>query len=95
MASECFVYFIQSGKGGPVKIGTARCVKTRIAQLQTGNPVGLILLLTLQGNSDEERMRGILLRIKESGRYGPEGPQHEKALAIVDEALHALAEGEE
>lgn len=50
-----WVYFIQSGDGGPVKIGSARCVKTRIGQLQTGNPVPLIFLLALPGSDVQER----------------------------------------
>ncbi len=39
------VYFIQAGKGGPIKIGLSQCVERRCANMQTGNH----LLLTVIG----------------------------------------------
>ena len=43
------LYFIQSVDGGPIKIGRARDVKRRMAQLQIGSPVWLELLLAVHG----------------------------------------------
>src|SRR4051794_36195224 len=42
------IYFIQAGMGGPVKIGLARGVMSRLATLQTAHPHKLILLGTIQ-----------------------------------------------
>ncbi|MES2902705.1 MAG: GIY-YIG nuclease family protein [Pseudomonadota bacterium] len=38
------IYFIQSGDGGPVKIGFASNLYARFHQLQSGNPVGLKII---------------------------------------------------
>lgn len=46
MAGES-VYFVQSGTGGPIKIGFTRKVGERIWGMQTGNPEELKLLLVL------------------------------------------------
>jgi hypothetical protein len=44
-ASErSWVYFIESGEGGPIKIGYGKNVDYRISNLQMGNPVQLRLL---------------------------------------------------
>jgi hypothetical protein len=43
-----YVYFVQSGRGGPIKIGKARDPKVRLRELQVGNPVALTLLATLR-----------------------------------------------
>lgn len=52
------VYFIQAAHGGPVKIGRARCVNTRIASLQTAHPYPLQLLAVLPnaGRNVEQRL---------------------------------------
>ena len=43
--SECYVYIMRSGHGdGPIKIGVASNPEKRIAGLQVGNPVAIILL---------------------------------------------------
>lgn len=44
-----FVYFVQVGLSGPIKIGTAQNVKQRITQLQTANPNPLRLLAVVRG----------------------------------------------
>lgn len=41
---NAFVYFIQSGFMGPIKIGVAVNVKRRMESLQAGNPVELKLI---------------------------------------------------
>lgn len=43
-----FVYFVQAGTDGPVKIGKANDVEKRIAELQTGCPHKLELLVTVE-----------------------------------------------
>lgn len=45
-----FVYFIQAGANGPVKIGFADNVKKRLGELQTGCPHRLALLATIEHN---------------------------------------------
>lgn len=49
------VYFIQSGEGGPVKIGYAIDVASRLSGNQVGNPVILKLLATCEGGKALER----------------------------------------
>lgn len=45
-----FVYFIQQGESGPVKIGYAHDPLKRMGQLQTGNPNDLTLRQVVPGN---------------------------------------------
>jgi Meiotically Up-regulated Gene 113 (MUG113) protein len=49
-----FVYFIQSGTTGPVKIGTSKSPARRTGELQTGNPRELILRHVIPGDRDVE-----------------------------------------
>jgi len=49
-----FVYFIQSGDQGPLKIGWAMQPSKRLKELQTGNPQKLRLLSTLAGSLRDE-----------------------------------------
>lgn len=51
---EGFVYFVQAGERGPIKIGWTQDVDRRIAELQTANAKKLILLGTLPGTLDTE-----------------------------------------
>jgi hypothetical protein len=50
-----FVYIIQSGDDGPVKIGTAKDPIMRVAELQTGSPYQLYLREVLVGGVRIER----------------------------------------
>lgn len=51
-----WLYFLQSGPGGPIKIGfTSRHVSARLAVLQVGNPHPLELLRSVPGNREDER----------------------------------------
>lgn len=50
-----WVYFIQSGDDGPVKIGVAIDPADRLATLQQGNPTPLRLLAVYRGFPFEER----------------------------------------
>lgn len=49
-----FVYFIQSGEHGPVKIGLAQDPLRRMAELQTGNPEDLFLRHVVPGKRADE-----------------------------------------
>jgi len=48
--SKCFVYFLQRGPGGPVKIGYSIALKKRIRALQTASAEKLELLCALEGD---------------------------------------------
>lgn len=50
-----FVYFIQQGDDGPVKIGTAVDPLERLRQLQPGNPVPLTIRYVVPGDHFVER----------------------------------------
>ncbi len=43
---DSVTYFIQAVDGGPIKIGTARDVSARLAELQVANPNELVILGT-------------------------------------------------
>lgn len=60
------VYFIQAGANGPIKIGTATDLPTRIATLQTGCPEPLVILGTIPGDLLVE---GALHRALSDHRY--------------------------
>lgn len=46
------IYAIQAGEGGPIKIGFAEDVRSRMSSLQTGCPVRLTLLGTCEVSDD-------------------------------------------
>ena len=46
-----FVYFVRSGRNGPIKIGVAKNVENRMDTLQTGNPTELILIAKVKCKS--------------------------------------------
>lgn len=48
------VYFIQSGRGGPIKVGVAADPRARLGQLQVGNPKRLRLLGSIPGDASIE-----------------------------------------
>lgn len=43
-----YLYFIRSGRSGPIKIGVAKNVESRMDNLQTGNPIQLILIAKMK-----------------------------------------------
>lgn len=51
---KSWVYFIRRGERGPIKIGWSKSPVGRLAQLQTGQEVKLVLLATAPGGSQEE-----------------------------------------
>jgi hypothetical protein len=48
------IYFVQCGKGGPIKIGHSTNPRKRLRQLQNGSPYELRLLGVLAGNLEKE-----------------------------------------
>lgn len=77
-----FIYFIQAGPDGPIKIGWSREVKKRAATIQSWEPVELECLATLQGPMATEQA---LHRRFGSARIRGEwfNPTHE-LLAYID-----------
>lgn len=66
------VYFIQSGAGGPIKIGFSDDPGRRLAQLQTGHSGPLALMGWIQGDVSRERelhARFRADRIREDGEW--------------------------
>lgn len=55
MSKTRSVYFVEAGKGGPIKIGTAYDVPARIRDLQGANAKKLHLLVTVPGGHKIER----------------------------------------
>lgn len=53
--AEQFVYFVQAGDDGPVKIGLAKEPLRRVSSLQTGSPVPLRLRHVVPGDHALER----------------------------------------
>jgi len=50
-----YIYFIQQGRDGPVKIGFTKDVENRMKNLQTANPAPLDLLVFYPGNQEMEK----------------------------------------
>lgn len=50
-----FVYVVQGDPGTPIKVGYAADPRRRVAELQTGNPQELHLLLVFPGGKEVER----------------------------------------
>jgi Meiotically up-regulated gene 113 len=49
------IYFVQMLVGGPIKIGWATSVASRVATLQLGCPYPLVVLATMAGTMSDER----------------------------------------
>jgi hypothetical protein len=52
--TEGFVYFVQEGDDGPIKIGWASDLVDRLERLQTGNPRELRIIASLPGSRATE-----------------------------------------
>lgn len=68
------IYFVQAVDGGMVKIGTARDVARRIAQLEAHYGEPLVVLNTMEGGKKEERALHRLfahLRHKRTEQFHP------------------------
>ena len=55
LSDPTFIYFIQSGEDGPIKIGFSGSPDRRVPQLQTGNPRELLLRHVIPGDTAIER----------------------------------------
>lgn len=85
--SPGFVYFIQPASGGLIKIGWARDPETRRNELQTGSPVPLRIIGTIEGDQKLEReIHGRFAHLREHGEWFR--PQQE-IKAFMDEQLAA------
>jgi hypothetical protein len=72
--SESFVYFVQQGITGPIKIGRSVKPIGRMRELQTGNPVALRLLGVERGGSRRERaLQKQFSHLQVGGETGAEG----------------------
>ena len=49
------IYLIRAKNGGPFKVGVAKNINTRLAQLQCGNPQELELVCSVEGSYAEEK----------------------------------------
>lgn len=79
-----FVYFVQAGTGGPIKIGYAKDVAKRVAGLQVGCPWPLILLGTIE-HEDARRVEGSILGALRTYRISGEW------IACVDASCELLS----
>lgn len=86
--AESFVYFIQAGHDGPIKIGISTNVPARLASLQTSVPYKLRLLVTIPGDVCIERQlhREHALDRLEGEWFRPTGA----ILRRVDELIHGM-----
>lgn len=64
------VYFIKCSLTGLVKIGTAKQVAQRLAELQTGSPGQLVLIAEIEGDRAEEmRLHAQFHSLRERGEW--------------------------
>lgn len=52
--SDFYIYFAQAGVDGPVKIGRATDLRSRLFQLQTASPYEILLLAAIRGPAQWE-----------------------------------------
>jgi len=77
------LYFVQSTRGGAIKIGFAIDLAARISNLQTGNPEGLKVLLAYDGTSeDEEQLHARFNSLRTRGEWFK--PETELLVFITD-----------
>jgi hypothetical protein len=82
------IYFIESGKGGPIKVGWAKdSVSERLTILQTGNPEHLNLVGVVVGDVQAERA---LHRVLGWARIRGEWFAREPALRVLDRLRRGL-----
>lgn len=84
-----FVYFVQAGEGGPIKIGVANDPRARAATLQTGNHQRLTLLLWVPGTQRHEAE--LHARFKEHRVRGEWFEPVSPLLSFIEGARWALA----
>lgn len=71
-----YVYFIQcNGDKGPIKIGIARDVPSRLAHLRIANPYPLVVLATRPGTAkDEHALHRRFQKLRIQGEWFRPGP---------------------
>ncbi len=74
-----FIYFVQEGHDGPIKIGTTQHLKLRLSSLQTGSARRLKVLGTMRGGKSLE----ILLH-KQFAEYQVNGEWFQPSQALLD-----------
>lgn len=50
MADITYIYFLEAGKDGPIKIGFAKDVRKRVKDMQSGNHLPLNVILEIPGD---------------------------------------------
>lgn len=99
-----FVYFVQAGKRGAIKIGIARNIERRILSMQTGNAYELHLLAAIpcksraQAKDFEGRLHRFFGRQKIRGEWFMNNINVKKAVDRFSETinpLHMAATGKE
>lgn len=64
-----FVYFVQMGADGPIKIGRARNPLSRLGELQTSNPHALRILLVIKGGDKEKSFHEMFAASRMNGEW--------------------------
>jgi hypothetical protein len=77
------VYFIQSGKQGAIKIGTARDIRARRISLQIGNPEYLYIVAYIPLKYSYERAERVLQKYFADHRVRGEWFEHSIVLAFL------------
>jgi hypothetical protein len=71
-----WLYVVQAGAAGPVKIGTTTNLPRRVAELQVGNAAALTVLLKIPGDGgDEVRLHRRFARLRERGEWFRPDPE--------------------
>lgn len=88
-----FVYFVQCGhERGPIKIGYADNVATRLSKLQNGCPYPLSLLAafaTEHPQADEHALHGRFARQRMRGEWFEWSAELSAVIAAIQETNHA------
>lgn len=71
---DSVTYFVQQGEDGPIKIGRAVDVASRVARLQTSTPHALRLLGTLPGGDNERKLHERFKHLRMSGEWFKASP---------------------
>lgn len=82
MTNPCFVYFIQAGQGGNIKIGISRNVMSRFSKMNTdaGEPIRTLLIIP----GDESNERALHKELCAHRSHGEWFKPHGDVLAIID-----------
>lgn len=87
------IYFIQSEVGGPIKIGCTQNPIYRLSQLQTGSPVKLVILGSMNG--DEAKEKEIHKMFLDDLLYGEWFAASDKLVSFIFTTFHCSAKRQE